>query len=80
MWTLVQVAIVSFGLWTIHRTLPVMQELMGDQTGSLVAITMGGMPIVCLGVGWTAMSQYAMYRLLRIIREKDEETAEQRRP
>jgi hypothetical protein len=65
-WTLIHVGFVSGGIFSIYWLLPM---LPADSHLSLLAILMGAIPIVFIGVAYPAMYLYAMYRLLKIVRE-----------
>jgi len=66
-WTFVHVGFVLGGIFSIYWLL---RKLPTDSHLSLFAILMGACPIVFIGVGYPAMYLYAMYRLLKIVRER----------
>jgi len=66
LWTFVHIGFVAGGLagiyWLLHK-------LHSDSDISAYLILIGACPIVFIGIVYPAMYLYAMYRLLKIVRE-----------
>jgi hypothetical protein len=66
LWILIHVGFVAGGLagisWLLHK-------LPADSDASAYMILVGAAPIAFIGICFPAMYLYAMYRLLRIVRE-----------
>jgi hypothetical protein len=66
LWILIHILFVAGGLASIYRLL---SKLHGDSDVTAYLILVGACPIIFIGIGFPAMYLFAMYRLLKVVRE-----------
>jgi hypothetical protein len=67
LWVLIHIGFVAGGLAGIYWLLP--KSHVNSDVSPYLLILSGAGPIVCIGIWFPAMYLYAMYRLLKIVKE-----------